>query len=84
MTLKPVMRSTSTEKFPEASATAVCSPLSEMISRVALAVVVPERVVVSVETRASSSGVLIISWLLLVVTWLVGVGEGITEALGEG
>lgn len=83
MVLKPVMRSTSTEKFPEASATAVCSPLSEMMSRVAPAVVVPERVVVSVETRASSSGVLMVSWLLA-ACGLLGVGEGMTEALGEG
>ncbi|KKU58413.1 MAG: hypothetical protein UX80_C0003G0068 [Candidatus Amesbacteria bacterium GW2011_GWA2_47_11b] len=82
MVLKPVMRSTSREKLPVVSAVAVCSPFSEMISKVALGVAVPERVIVSVETRASSSGVEIVSWLL--VTSLLGVGDGDTEALGEG
>lgn len=82
MILKPVTRSTSAEKFPDASAIAVCSPFSEIMSRVAPAVVVPERVVVSVVTKDSSSGVLIVSWLL--VRRFVGVGEGAAEALGDG
>ncbi len=82
MVLKPVMRSTSRENAPEALALAVCSPFSETMSKVALGVVVPERVTVPVETKDSSSGVLMVSWL--VGCWLVGVGEGATDALGEG
>ncbi len=82
MELKPVIRSTSKEKLPEASATAVCSPFSEIINSLAVGVVEPDIVMLSEVTRASSSGVLMVSWLL--VRRFVGVGEGRTVALGEG
>ena len=83
MVLYPEIRSTTEVKLPVASTGTTFSASSEVMTTVDPAEALPETVTVLETVNSSSSGEVMVSWLL--VSWLVGVGDGVREVeVGEG